>query len=323
MIRIRGFQNTDLSSLASIWQRHYLLAGIESSCPSTVWEFCVLSKPFFDPDSFFLAFQDETPVGFLHASFSGDAKGDDEDRQIGLINAFCVVGDPGESRIASELLQRAFQYFGQRNVPVVLGTSAPSHFAFYLGIPPSDGLLGVPSRDTRLQFWLQEGGMVAWQPTSRWELELATFRPPMDRTQIQIRRQFQVSRVIDGQMIPWWIAATFGHSEQQYFQLAGRAPFQSQMGVTFWQPDSTIRGQESTGYLMVLESASDDSASKDRLVFLLSESLRQLQQDRVERVRVILSSDEIHSTSVLQRLGFRCQENGIVYRKSSLQFCGS
>ncbi len=313
-IEIRNFENTDLGLLASIWQQHYQEAGIASSCPTTVWEYCVLSKPFFDPNDFLIARWEGEAVGFVHFANSGNAEGTDSDPSVGLINSLCVIRHPEESRIAQQLLSESTARLKRRGAKMVLGGSSPKHFAFYLGILPGDGMLGVPSCDVRFQQWLLHDGMRPWQPTARWELELASYRPPMDRTQIQIRRQFQVNRVVDGQQLPWWIATSFGHAEQQHFQLASRSQLQLVSSVTFWQPDTTIRGLDSSGYMMVFEVATDEPEARDRLVFLLSESLRQLQQDRVERVRVVSLSDQVAATNVLQRLGFRSTETGVVFR---------
>ncbi|MFO0922165.1 MAG: hypothetical protein U0905_06700 [Pirellulales bacterium] len=314
--RIREFQNTDVTHLAGVWQQHYARAGLVSSCPSTVWECCVFSKPYFDPGHFLVACRNDQPVGFIHIAFGANDDRSDLAMEHGLINAMCVSADADEDQVAMALLAEAQLILLRVGVKQLIATSSPNRFAFYVGLGPTDGLLGVSMHDRRLQAWLHGFGMQPWQATSRWELDLLGFRPPMDRTQIQVRRQFQVNRVIDGCVLDWCSAVAYGHAEQQYFQLSSRVPGGDRLDVLYWQPDPTIRGLEGAGYLMTLANVPQESEGRDRYVFLLSESLRQLHLDRVDRIRTYLFNDDTSATHVLQRLGFQCIEHGMVYQKS-------
>jgi hypothetical protein len=59
----------------------------------------------------------------------------------------------------------------------------------------------------------------------------------------------------------------------------------------------------------------ESTQSADQLVFLLSESLRQMAEDRVEVVRTFSDSAKTLVTSVLTRLGFRNANSGVVLEK--------
>ncbi len=316
-IRIRTFLNTDTPHLAQLWRQHHEAAGLRASCPSNVWEYCVLAKPYFDSSSLWIALEEDRPVGFLHAACAGNLQRSDLDPGIRLVNSLCVRPCEHEQEIARELLQAAtgFLRASSESAPgLVLATSSPDHYAFYLGIAHGDGLLGVPTEDVRLQAWLRSYGFVMEQSTEVCSLDLPSFRPPMDRTQIQVRRQCSVSRVLDFVPQQWWIATAIGHTEQVGFQLVSRTvPVVSMMAI-YWHTDPTVPGLEQGATNLWLPQNTTDRESEDRLVFLLSESLRQLQQDRISTVRAVAPLDESGLASVLSRLGFRAEFTGQVYR---------
>ncbi len=75
---------------------------------------------------------------------------------------------------------------------------------------------------------------------------------------------------------------------------------------------------ESAVWLWPIE-VDETPQSADRLVFLLSESLRQMAEDRVEVVRTVSDSAKTAVTSVLTRLGFRNATSGVVLEKRYMQ----
>ena len=314
-IRIRTFLNTDTPHLAQLWRQHHEAAGLRSSCPSNVWEYCILAKPYFDSNTLWIALDEDRPIGFLHATYAGNIQRSDLDPHIRLVNSLCVQPCEQEFEIARRLLEEASTFLrstGDLSSDIVLATSSPDHYAFYLGIAHGDGLLGVPSEDVRLQSWLRRSGFVLGQSTEVCALDLPSFRPPMDRTQIQVRRQCSVTRVLDFVPQQWWIA--IGHTEQVGFQLSARTTPVSSMMAIYWHTDPTVPGLEQGATNLWLPQNTTDRESEDRLVFLLSESLRQLQQDRISTVRAVAPMDESGLASVLTRLGFRAQYTGQVFR---------
>jgi hypothetical protein len=54
---------------------------------------------------------------------------------------------------------------------------------------------------------------------------------------------------------------------------------------------------------------------RERLLYLLAESLRQLQMDRYVAVRYCADALEPTTAGILQRLGFRLRQSGMRFRK--------
>lgn len=311
---LRTFLNTDLPHLPRLWREHYSAVGIANVCSSQVWEYCVLNKPYFEPDSFWIACENGLPVGFLHATLGANRDGSDVGTAWGLVNAICIAPRVDEGEIAMALLSEAKKYFVARECREWYALSSTKHYAFYIGVAPGDGWLGVPLEDSRTREWLVRDQWEPVFPNQLWEVDLNTFRPPMDRNQIQIRRQCQVSRLLDGISPAWWLASSLGHAEEIRFQLQVRqAPFDA-IDVSFWCPDVTIQGLDSQATYLMLPEFPKTGVAADRIAFLLAESLRQLHQERVTRVRTVSSMDSPEAMLVLQRLGFHSKGSGLSFR---------
>jgi hypothetical protein len=56
-------------------------------------------------------------------------------------------------------------------------------------------------------------------------------------------------------------------------------------------------------------------APSDRLLFLLAESLRDLQSEQVDTVRAITHAESNDLHRVLNRLGFKASESGVVFER--------
>lgn len=314
-IEVGTFTNYDTHALVRLWADHYKPTQIPTSCPTNVWEYCVLSKSFFDPSTLWVVRDKSVPKGFLHASTTSNHDGSDVGPTCGLINALCVTPSENDAELAAALLLVANEWAKQQNFQSLLATSSPENFAFYMGIAPGDGLLGVPNADLRLQQWLQNDGFDVQSATTQWITDLRMFRAPMDRTQMQVRRLCQVSRILEDISGPWWLASSLGHTEQVRFQLTSRQPPFQTLEALYWQPDSTIHGIGNLGMQMGLPKPTGEPELSERIVLLAAESLRQLQQDHVPQVRAITYDSDEYLHKVLLRLGFHPELQGRIFSK--------
>lgn len=315
--KIRTFLNTDSPVLSSIWAAHHAAYKSQSKCPVHIWDQCILSKPFFRSDHLALACDDANlPVGFVHFGFGSNPGGNRISDAQTLIHKICVVPGENEDAIAAELLQ-----FAQRTLKTLGANSCTAmgsmeRQAFYLGVADRDNLMGVPVRDSRTQRWLATAGFAAIRPTECWELDLLSFRPPMDRTQIGIRRTCTVGRLIDEELHhSWWLSSVLGHCEQIRFNLVLRSPPKVDNELLFWFPDPTLVGVDSTVVRLWMPSIPQSEESRERFIYLMAESLRQIQQERKIAVRTFASPDQQPTVTLLQRLGFRSVDHGVVYAK--------
>ncbi len=315
--RLRSFLNTDTPSLASIWSEHHQASNSRSLCPVHCWEQCVFSKAYFRSQDFIVACDArEQLVGFIHFGPSLEADECGLSSSHGLIHRLCIVPGPDDGLIASLLVNRALASLKAQGLSYCHALGTPTESIFYLGLADGDNLIGVTASDPRLVRWLNAAGLTGQAPTECWELSLDTFRPPMDRLQISVRRTCSIGRILDEYHPNWWVSTILGHCEQVRFHLMVRGVSNIDHEVMLWYPDSTIRGVDSSTVRLRMPEMPDDAEDRERFICLFSEAIRQLQQERKRTVRVVATSDKPLTTQVLQRLGFRSMETGLVFGRA-------
>lgn len=315
--KIRTFLNTDSPALSSLWAAHHSAFKSQSQCPVHIWDQCILSKPFFRSDSLAIAMDsNEKPVGFVHFGFGSSPGGNRISDVQALVHKLCVAPCYGEDAIAAALLQFAGNALRLQGATSCSALGSMERQAFYVGVADRDNLMGVLVRDARTQRWLAAAGFLATRPTECWELDLLSFRPPMDRIQIGIRRTCTVGRLIDEELHhSWWLSSVLGHCEQIRFNLVLRSPPKVESEILFWYPDPTLVGVDSTVVRLWMPSIPQSEESRERFVYLLAESLRQIQHDKKIAVRTFASPEQQPTVTLLQRLGFRSVDHGVVYAR--------
>jgi GNAT superfamily N-acetyltransferase len=298
-----------------IWNRHYRECRAPVEVLHGVFDACVLSKPFFRADEFLIFEKDGEPVGFLHLGYGGSSDGHDRDSQRPLICALCVEPHPQEDEIADALLETALSRLKAAGASNVIAIGSPMQYSFYLGMAPGDGLMGVVARDIRLQRWLTKQSFEPIRPTECWEVDLGSFRPPMDRSQFSLRRSTSVVRVLDEQHRSWWDAVVLGHTEQIRFQLLSRADSSISDSAQFWFIDTSFAGIASNTARLWISDFPEDPEARDRMTYLLAEAFRQLQSERFTTIRAIATPDQASSVAIFQRLGFRSVEPGLIFER--------
>ncbi len=312
---IRHFRNTDTAHLTRIWNLHHSASRSCDPISNSVFDSCVISKSFFDAHDLLLIEDESRPLGFVHIGFGCNAAKSNVDHKQALIACLCVEPHRDEEVLADSLIQAAIGRLQARESSDVIAIGSPSRYAFYIGVSAGDGLMGVVASDSRLQRWLVHNRFEPTRPTECWEVDLASFRPPMDRGQFAVRRSASVVRVLDELQDEWWDAVVLGHTEQIRFQLFSRQHNAITNEVSFWYTDQAFSGISSQSARIWQPTFPEDAEGRDRYVFLLSEAFRQLQSERFSTVRAIAAPDQQANVSVLQRLSFRSVEHGLVFKR--------
>jgi hypothetical protein len=317
--RIRSFLNTDPPHLAKIWNEHHVALQSTSRCSVNLWDQCILSKIYFRPEHLLLAVDEhDVAFGFIH--FGSGMEGNlwhsqsqfdaDAEPPVGLVHALCVVPNEDEEKIALQLIQHAVGCMRTAGHSRLLALGSLESSVFYLGIADGDNLMGVLKTDTRTHAWLEKSGFQDFTTTECWDLSLDVFRPPVDRSQIAIRRTCSIGRILEESHPNWWVSTVLGHCDQSRFHLMVHGPERTEMEILYWYPDSTLRGVDSSTARLSLPTVTADETQRERLVCLISESARQLQQERKRTVRVVTTDADSSMHLLLKRLGFRWIRNG-------------
>lgn len=329
-LTIQPFRNNDLSAVCEIWNAHHAVdAGsgwmATGGIQSDRMELFAQSKIYFESEQLLIARLEQQPVGFIHlCGLPSDSQEALLSDQMGIA-ALCIKPSGFESAVAKALLEAADKFCVSRGGQRLVMRPALPHCSFYLGIGPADSLASTLSTEGRLCGWLNAAGYKPAIPTTIWELPLNAFRVPGDRIQILVRRRSAVDRQLEEPTLPWWQACVLGHAEVTAFHLFDRVEKRALQEVILWglAPELT-RGSQAVCWMWPpsLDYSPEDApveiAPIDRLVFLLAEALRDLQQERVEVVRTVTNSEANQMHAGLQRLGFRATESGMVFEKCLL-----
>jgi ribosomal protein S18 acetylase RimI-like enzyme len=137
VIHYRTFRNTDPPGLVHIWNQCFTGRGAVAFRGSTLIEYCLFAKPYFDPAGTIVAIEEEERVGFALAGFGPTPDGTGLDRSTGVLCALGVLPSHQRRGVGSELLRRGEEYLRSRGAShIFAGPLAPRNpftFALYGG----------------------------------------------------------------------------------------------------------------------------------------------------------------------------------------------
>jgi GNAT superfamily N-acetyltransferase len=319
-VAIELFRNTDLPAICEIWNQHHRVSGHQEQLAIDRMELFVPSKLFFDARLLLLAKIDDRPVGFIHLCPIPNAQFLDAKLGELAIAALCVVPSENEQEIAAKLFQAAKEVCISRDCRRCVFRPALPQCSFYVGLGPADSLAGTLSSEERVCRWLAAAGFKPALPTTLWEIDLLNFRVPGDRIQMLVRRRSLVDRQIQEPDLPWWQSCVLGHTETVAFHLTDRIEKRTLQELILWSLAPSLSGTAqrvvwlwppSMDYSPI--DAPVEISPVDRLLFLLAESLRELQTEQVDTLRTVTHSEATQIHQVLHRLGFQAVESGMVF----------
>jgi GNAT superfamily N-acetyltransferase len=315
MLRYRGFCNTDPPVVTGIWRSRAGDAALVQPVSVDLFEQLVFGRPHFDYAGLILALDDDRPVGFAHASFGPNAVGDQICTDTGVTCLIVVRPDCDEAAVAAGLLDRCESYLRQRGAKVIYGGGVWPASPFYAGLYGGCETPGVLETDqVSRQLYLARGYAVV-DHTFLFRQDVSTFRPPMDRLQIQCRRRLLVQVVVDTPSRTWWEASTVGDFEATRFELVPRG---GGSHVAYAVVRSMEWGRaERPGRIAGLVDLFVEPASRRQglATHLIGELSRNLTNQGV----VLLEAQALQSNAPLlqlyRKLGFQQVAEGVVYRK--------
>ncbi len=296
--------NTDPPLLVEIWRDQKRFPGLVSSITVANLEDLLLGKPYFESAGLILAFDDDRPLGFIHAGFAEIPDGSNLDVEMGILSQLRVVPCEQETEIISGLMNAALDYLRRAGSSEVYFGSRFPNSPFYLGFYGGSRVQGLVEDDevaqkACLQFNFEEVTRVAVYRRS-----LVGFRTVVDRRQMQVRRAFQIRADADPSLKTWNEACTLGRSMRMRFSLIDRKDESVRGSVSYWdmEPIATSWGVLAMG--MYNLKIDDEARRAGFATFLLGESLRHLASQSVGLVEAQTVSTNSATCGLLEKLGF-------------------
>ena len=147
------------------------------------------------------------------------------------------------------------------------------------------------------------------------QLQLAGFRPPMDRYQMRIRRAFNVYAIDDPPSCNWWDACTFGLTDRTRYDLCPRDGSEPAGSLILWdmEPLASSWGVHAVGLSGMDLSAGQFESGE--AAFLLGEALRRAQSQGVTLAEAHADASDQAAIDFFTKLGFVDVERGIRFSK--------
>ena len=298
-----------------MFNSHYEAVGLPGTIVPLSLELCVLSKPYFESHYLLVAEEAGQIVGFTQVGFEPDESLESISGTAGVMSALCVLPGPEDFAVGQVLVEEAVRRLQSSGARRVRFCPPPPAAPYFAGLSPGDGMIGCPMVDPRVRAWLDASEWVAEQSIACREIDLNRFQPPMDRTQIQIRRMAHVDRLLDEPELPWYIASMLGHTEPIGFQLTSRQTRMVTAEIVIWTIGHELLPQcEAIAHLWPVSGC--PPGQEDQLVFLISEAMRQLREDRVDIVRTVSPENDTTVARMLSRIGFATTLTGEVMSRT-------
>jgi GNAT superfamily N-acetyltransferase len=315
VICYRPFLNSDPPLLATVWKGCTGRRGLAQPMTAQMLEQFVLAKPYFDREGLILALDDARPIGFVHAGFGPDETGSKPSNTIGAIVMLLAVSHPEQETVTKRLLALAEEYLQRRGAQTIYGGGVRPVTPFYWGLYGGSEPPGVLDSDTAMQTILRTANYQPIDRTLIFHRKLGSFRPLVDRQQMQIRRMTEVEMVPDPPPRTWWDACTMEPSERTLFRLRPRGGGEPLARVTFWnvEPFAAPWGVRASGLIDLEVDAAN--RRKGMALYLIGESLRQLQEQAFVLIEVQGLERNAAALALYAKLGFQQVDSGTVFRK--------
>ncbi len=316
VIQYRIFRNTDPPALARLWNTCFTQRGAISFRGTTLLEYFLFAKPFFDPASLVLACAEGEPVGFALSGFGPNARGDGLDFSQGVI---CVLGvQPSYRRqgIGSELLRRSEAYLQQRGAQrTYAGPMAPLNpytFALYGG-SSSPGFL---DSDTLARPFFEKHGYVL-------ERSCQVLQRPLDAPVQSNDGRFPALRQrleILGepyQEATWWQECVLGPIDLLDYRLRERATQRLVARANLWEMETFSMGWNEHAVGFVDVEVVLDCRRQGLAKFLLTQLLKHLQDQFFSMAEMQVPEENTPALQLARGLGFQIVDVGRLFRKGS------
>jgi len=280
-----------------------------------LFEQLVLSRPYFENQGLIVALDDDRVVGFAHAGFGPTDNESSLSHRYGVICLLLLRPDFQQLEIGAGLLAQCEQYLTSRGAQVLYAGGVRPLTPFYLGLYGGSELPGVLISETFYHELLRASGYREIDRVMVLRQDLARFRAPVDRVQMQIRRTFMMVETPSAPMRTWWEACALERFDVSRFELAERNAKTPAASVRFWVMETFAGGWGAhAAGLIDLEVVANDRR-RGLATFLVSESLRRMASRGIALVEVQTMVGNSAARKLYQKLGFQEVDEGIAYRK--------
>ena len=315
VIQFRTFRNTDPPGLVRVWNDALSGRGTVPLRNTSLLEYFILSKSYFDPNALQVALNGDRIIGLALSGFGPSPDRQQLDLGVGVLCLIGVLPDYRGKGVGTELLKRSEQYLRQRGARTILaGPMAPANpytFGLYGGCL-SPGFL--ESNETLGPFFLRNGYEVS---DTVLVLHRQLERPfnIVDARFPALRKQYEVKTQPKRGALRWYDECVRGPLEFLSFQVEERGSGRSVGQASIWEMEPfSLRWNESV--VGVTGITNDKSVQRQGVArLLLGNIMRCLHDQYFTLVECQVPPDNAPALGLFRGLGFLQVDTGRRYRK--------
>lgn len=307
MDEIRPFRNADLPDLADVWIQHWSLALSKPPAVSVaMMEQAVLGRTFFKADDLLVARRGGKTVGWCHVIVAPEY-------QHAVIPAICF--SPEGLALCDRMLHEAearVRTLGRSTVEI--GPLRDSHCG-YAGLEPVGHGIGVSTHDARTASLLSRQGYSVERSTERLITATSTYRPPVHREWMMLRRTTRQTRELK---MPSEArsASAMAHFDIEHHQLVDHRTGAELACVDLWTSDPEAQVMSCSEAIFDLGELRHHGELTTEQAFLISNVIQSLANRRVFSVQTAVDSDRGELLEQLAAIGMKSGEQGRRWAKS-------
>ncbi len=315
MIHYRSFRNTDPPVVAAIWNECLTGRGAYALRIVGALERGVFGKPYFDPKGMILAFDDTTPLGFIHAGFGPNAEQNDVDRRLGVISLMATRPGFRHRGVGKELLRLCEQYLRDRGAETIHAGPARPNNPYYFGLYGGSDAPGVLLSDPLMgKFFVKHGYVekerhIVMQRRLEQPIAVTDARFPV------LRKRFDVTIQPRTGLGSWWQESVLGPVEPVELRVEDRATRQSVGRALVWEMEGFSYRWNSPAAGIMEMNIREDLRREGVGRYFLAHLLRYLQEQYFGICECQLPACNVGARRLLDTMAFHPVDEGVVYVK--------
>jgi len=334
LLTIRSFRNSDSAALLHIWDKRACLNPdhFRPLSPALL-EQHILGRPWFDCYGLLLAFDDDRPVGFAHASFGPNRDHTNIDRSVGVVCMMMLLPDYEHRRVAgAKLLEACERYLTERGAGRIYGGAVRPAAPFYMGLYGGSEPIGVFESDDMAVELYRDFGYEVINKTLLFRVSLKGYKIPPSAKTVSWRRKIALTHTDLPKSEHWWEACMMCHFT--WLEIQGHFPNDPkpvgsvvirltdsrEMPEFKFPPANTsdswmlFHKRPLTAGLMNI-TVRDDCRNQGLAGYLLGEMIRDAQREGVTTFEAQAAEDNVPLVALLQSMRWTIAERGRVFCK--------
>lgn len=318
VVEYRRFRNTDPPHLVKLWHASGLGRGAAEGFKPDAFELVNFSQPYFDPAGLIIAWEGETPIGFVHAGFGSNDAESVLDRSRGVICVVMVRPDFRRKGVGRALIQQAESYLLERGASEIQAGQSKRRDPFYFGLYGGARSSGFLESDVNAAPFLTAIGYEPVQKIGVFQRNLTMGHDPVHFKLMAIRRSTQLV-IADQPTEPgWWWFCHTGRLDSLRFRLAPKNGGVPLAGVSVVGLDAYIAKWNARAIGLVDVHVEPENRGQGYGRALLVEVARHMRQELITLAEIHSPEGNEEAISAIEGAGFERMDTGVVYQKPRL-----